>query len=305
MGIILGSARIDENGHASGGIVGDQKQNSNIHDTSGEVSMQPFYVHSKGWYVLRPKKSKDANRIACGMEISCNNKNLGYDQNNRLGVIKYGIETNEPTECDCSSLVRAVIYYATGIDVGNFTTSNEADILEKSGLFEKRFSYISNSSTPIYNGDVLVTKTKGHTVIVVSGNAREKNETKEQTNTENIKNDSNYYLENSRVGEWQNAMNIGFDTNELEVDNKFGTCSQNFASTHMLWSGQTHDCITAIRWLRRILRDRYGFTKLPYNGYWDSYLTLCVKTFQKNRNIEDDGKVGLITTYHLLEGTVM
>ncbi len=33
-------------------------------------------------------------------------------------------------------------------------------------------SYISQAKTPVYNDDVLVTKTKGHTVIVVSGNPR-------------------------------------------------------------------------------------------------------------------------------------
>ena len=39
-----------------------------------------------------------------------------------------------------------------------------------SGLFEKRFSVSSESQ--LYNGDVLVTKSKGHTVVVVSGKAR-------------------------------------------------------------------------------------------------------------------------------------
>ncbi|MCM1223469.1 MAG: hypothetical protein NC548_54370, partial [Lachnospiraceae bacterium] len=45
-------------------------------------------------------------------------------------------------------------------------------MLEATGLFEKRQAYVSQSRTPVYNGDVLVTKTKGHTVIVTSGNPR-------------------------------------------------------------------------------------------------------------------------------------
>ena len=117
------------------------------------------------------------------------------------------------------------------------------------------------------------------------------------------KGDLNYYLNNSAVGVWQNAMNVGFDTNELEVDNKFGAGSQNFAKTHLLWSGQTHNCPTAIKWLQNRLR-YYGFNKLSVTGKWSDYLTTCVKTFQKNRGIEADGKVGLVTTYWLLEGTI-
>ena len=122
--------------------------------------------------------------------------------------------------------------------------------------------------------------------------------------TESWKGNEKYYLENSMVGEWQTAMNKGFDTTELIVDNKFGINSQTFAQKHILWSGQTHNCISAIRWLRKTLRDVYKFTKLPYDGYWDSYLDTCVETFQKNRNITPDKKVGLVTTYWLLSGIV-
>ena len=120
--------------------------------------------------------------------------------------------------------------------------------------------------------------------------------------SESWKGDKRYYLSNPRVGEWQAAMNKGFDTDELDVDNKFGAGSQAFAGTHLLWAGQKHNCITAIRWLRKTLHDVYGFTKLSVNGYWDNYLTTCVKVFQKNRGLTADGVVGLITTYWLLTG---
>lgn len=42
MSLIVGSARIDENGHVQGGKPGDQ--------TGKEVSTQVYYVHTKGWY---------------------------------------------------------------------------------------------------------------------------------------------------------------------------------------------------------------------------------------------------------------
>jgi len=167
--IIIGSARSDENGKATGGKPGDQKQKS-IPDYKGEVSLQEFYVSSKGWYVLRPKKEADALAMAKKMETACNNPNIGYDQSNRLGVLKYSVDTKTPTECDCSALVRACIKEATGKDPGNFSTADEVKVLEASGLFEKEFEY--KNDTKLCTGDVLVTKVKGHTVIVVEGNSR-------------------------------------------------------------------------------------------------------------------------------------
>ena len=172
MSIMVGSARIDERGNASGGAAGDQKQTSATNDLTGEVSMQKMYFHSKGWYILRPKSAAHAVKMADLMKAACNNANIGYDQGNRLGIVQHGIMTAVKTECDCSSLVREVVKEATGKDPGNFTTANKAASLEATGLFESKRSYVSQSATPVYDGDVLVTKTKGHTVIVVSGNAR-------------------------------------------------------------------------------------------------------------------------------------
>ena len=167
MAIVFGSARIDENGNISGGRAGDQ--------TGNEVSMQGYYMHARGWYALRPKNADVAAKMATSMINACNNDNIGYDQNNRNVVSmikKYGSTKNiaEKCETDCGNLVRGCILEASGRDVGEFYTGNEASVLEASGLFEKRFSV--SSSGQLYNGDVLVTKSKGHTVIVVSGRPR-------------------------------------------------------------------------------------------------------------------------------------
>lgn len=160
MAVIIGSARHDEHGNCySGGKAGDQ--------TGQEVSTQNFYNHSKGWNVLRAKDNKVAEKLAEAMQIACGNKNIGYDQSERYGVIKHGINTKVKTECDCSSLVRACIIYASGKDVGDFNTSNERSVILKSGLFKDVGSYKQGDT--LYNGDILVTRTKGHTVIVVSG----------------------------------------------------------------------------------------------------------------------------------------
>lgn len=168
MSLIVGSARIDENGNLKNGKAGDQ--------TGKEVSTQAYYTHKKGWYALRPKSVAHANALATAMKQACDNNKIGYDQNERNGVItqlkKYGSldKIATATECDCSSLVRACIIQATGKDVGNITTANEASTLEASGLFEAKKSVTGEGM--LYNGDILVTKTKGHTVIVVSGRAR-------------------------------------------------------------------------------------------------------------------------------------
>lgn len=172
MGIMIGSARIDERGKLSGGAAGDQKQVSNTNDTKGEVSMQPFYVHKKGWYILRPKSAALAAKMAERMIAACNNKNVGYDQGNRLGIIKCGIDTKIKTECDCGTLVRQDVKEASDKDPGNFTTANAVAVLGATGLFMDKISYVSQAKTPVYNGDILVTKTKGHIVVVVSGNPR-------------------------------------------------------------------------------------------------------------------------------------
>lgn len=162
--IRIGSARIDERGKLTGGKAGDQ--------TGREVSEQNFYVHSKGWYIIRPRSEAHAQKIAERMRAACANPNLGYDQNQRTGVIKNGIDSKTTTECDCSALVRACVKEATGKDPGNFTTANEKGMLLATGLFDDIGGYKSTSA--IYPGDILVTKTKGHTVICTQGPSRPK-----------------------------------------------------------------------------------------------------------------------------------
>ena len=163
----IGSARIGERGKATGGKAGDQKQKTSP-DYKGEVSMQNFYVSSKGWYILRAKNPQVASNIALAMTIACNNPNIGYNQARRLDIIKAGTHATSPTSCDCSSLVRQCVREA-GVEVGNFTTANEASVLTATGHFDK---FVYTKGSQLYLGDILVTKTKGHTVIVTSGATR-------------------------------------------------------------------------------------------------------------------------------------
>ena len=169
MAVYFGSARIDERGRAAGGAAGDQKQKAKP-DYSGEVSQEKFYVHSLGWYVLRAKSAIIAANLAGAMINACDNPNVGYDQNQRLGVVNNGTGSKVKTECDCSSLVRQCIKEATnGTDPGNFTTANEATKVMATGLFDK-ITYTSGMT--LYTGDILVTRSKGHTGIITSGAPR-------------------------------------------------------------------------------------------------------------------------------------
>ena len=103
MKVMIGSARIDENGNAHGGKAGDQKNGF-------EVSTQEWYKHSKGWRVFRCKDRKKAEKIAKIMEWACESDLIGYDQYQRntlysalqavgwkLGLLKKNVET------DCSA----------------------------------------------------------------------------------------------------------------------------------------------------------------------------------------------------------
>lgn len=173
--VIVGSARIGENGKVTGGARGDQKQTVTP-DYKGEVSLQYFYESPKGYNVLRAKSDAHAVKIARKMLTACNNPNVGYRQDDRLGVIINGVDSKVKTNCDCSSLVRACVKEGAGKDPGDFTTANEAARLEATGLFEPRIPYVKGMI--LYTGDILVTKTKGHTLIVVEGARRHAAETR-------------------------------------------------------------------------------------------------------------------------------
>jgi len=166
--VTVGSARIDERGNANWGKAGDQ--------TCKEVATEPYYRHRLGWYLLRPKEAAVARKIGLAMVEACLNANIGYDQSERYGVInclkKYGriAKINERTEADCSSLVRACCIQA-GIQVGDFNTSSEVAVLERTGAFQK--AVIVTNDTKLCQGDILVTRSKGHTVIVTEGYPRE------------------------------------------------------------------------------------------------------------------------------------
>lgn len=215
----IGSARIGENGKATGGKVGDQKQTTSP-DYKGEVSMQTLasFVKGRKLYILRPKQCVHAQKIAEGMKIACNNINLGYSQSCSR-YMPDDINSKIKINVDCSKLIRDVVYYATGIDVGNFTTANEVSVLVNSGLFDRPIVYTAN--TKVYEGDVFVTQTKGHTGACADGLSREITKTvKPDVAKPTIKKGST-----GEQAKWlQRDLNVVINAN-LVIDGIFGTKS--------------------------------------------------------------------------------
>lgn len=259
--IYIGSARHDENGKYTGGAAGDSTQQATP-DYAGEVSMQAMYTHSKGWYILRPKTAELANKLASAMTAACNNANIGYCQGHRSGVVTQVKSAGSlakitvKTEADCSSLVRACCIEA-GFDPGDFTTTTEVDKLTATGKFEAKQAYVSQAKTPLYNGDVLVTKTKGHTVIVVSGNPRSGTTTTTTTTTNggfdmstlsNIKSGST----GNQVKSLQILLN-GKNAAALSVDGIAGTKTVAAIKAYQKANGLTQDGIAGVNTWSKLL----------------------------------------------------
>lgn len=178
MAVRIGHASIDENGNARNGKAGDQN--------GKEVKISNYYVHSKGWVVLRCKDADKRLKIAEAAEKACKNNDIGYDQNQRNTLwneVKDKCfdpsKTTKKVETDCSALVRVCIAYAYGKDVvGNIRTVSEPATLVKTGLFEKfTDKKYCGSSDLLVRGDILCTPVSGHTVVVLDDGEKAKKET--------------------------------------------------------------------------------------------------------------------------------
>lgn len=163
----IGNARIDENGRVSGGQAGDQ--------TGLEVAIEPWYLHTKGWVVIRAKDANVRERIAICMEAACANNFIGYNQDGSWELYdkskQYGWDcskVNVTANTDCSSLVRTCVAFAAQREIEWFSTLIEVKILNKTKLFDiLTDAKYTKSSDHLLRGDILCTCTQGHTVIVL------------------------------------------------------------------------------------------------------------------------------------------
>ncbi len=164
--VILANASIDERGKITGGASGDQ--------TAKEVTTREWYLHDKGWVMIRPADAFKGQLMANAAIAGCNNPNIGYDQNQRNTLYEQAKKVNfelskvdVKCETDCSAFIRVCAAYA-GITLPDFNTSTMVTALTSSGYFTKHIDPKYTTKPDFLNiGDILVTKTKGHTVIVV------------------------------------------------------------------------------------------------------------------------------------------
>lgn len=147
-------------------MIGSARSNKLTNDS--EVSIQPYYTHSQGyWLGYEPIDKDKAVALATAMKQACDNNKILYSQplreegwKNFKTSIK---DIKKITHVDCSSLVRLCIRQAFNVKLPNFNTDSMKIILTKSGLFKpaKRI----NSEKDCTVGMVLVTPKKGHTAI--------------------------------------------------------------------------------------------------------------------------------------------
>ena len=230
MSVKIGSARINEKGTTTGGKAGDQ--------TGGEVSIQNWYLHKKGWVVIRAKDPEAAEKIAKCMEMACANKNIGYCQTHRDDLRKIAVKYNYDTgkvdvkvEVDCSALVRVCCLYA-GINVGNFNTASEIAALEKTGkVIVLTSDKYCKKSDYLKRGDILVTKTKGHTVVVLTNGPKAEQEDHIDMTVIDVSH-------HQGVINWEKVKKAGIDGAIIRVSDSTGTmdrqCNRNIKECERL-----------------------------------------------------------------------
>jgi hypothetical protein len=247
MAVKIGHARIDENGKAYNGKAGNQ--------TGKEVVISNWYNHSKGWVVLRSKDAVAAENIAKCMEEACANKCIGYDQWQRLtlydAVKDNGFKCDSDSlktnvETDCSALVRVCLAYA-GIKVANFRTTNQRAIMMATGLFEEVPEASSNSKY-LKRGDILVTRTQGHTVVVLTDGESEQGEQTVKVTLKVLKNGS----KNKQVETIQRLLtSLGYSLGE--IDGEFGNKTKAAVKKYQADNGLEADGVVGLMTWQKML----------------------------------------------------
>ncbi len=326
MAVKIGSARIDENGKTHGGRAGDQN--------GREVSTQSWYKHKKGWRVLRCKNAEKAEKIARAMQAACENANIGYDQYQRLTLYDLAKRVDfdparitTPCETDCSALVRVCLAYA-GIMVESFRTPNEASVLLRSGEFielaEERYT---DQSTYLRRGDILVTRTQGHTVVVLSNGSKAETTPTEETPRTTLKRGMKgedvralqqlliergyalprYGADGEYGAETERAVRA-FQTDQgLESDGEYGALTRAALAAEPQSESGTVQILPNttlkrgmkgedVRALQQLLIERgYALPRYGADGEYGAETERAVRAFQTDQGLESDGEYGPLT----------
>jgi len=166
--VYQGGASIDENGNAYGGAAGNQ--------TGSELRARAWYKHKLGWVVIRARDPAVRKKLAEAMRRAVANRKIGYDQWarntlwNAVRLVGYDpARAMSPVETDCSALVRVCCAYAGIVIDTAFRTTTEPEVLRKTGAFDLLTdARYTDYPDRLREGDILCTKTQGHTVIVLN-----------------------------------------------------------------------------------------------------------------------------------------
>lgn len=163
----IAHASIDERNSAKGGAAGDQ--------TGKELCIRDYY--DKPWdFVIRIKDKDKAKKLKRKMVNAVNNELIGYDQTQRL-TFYYALKcagwkvknVRTPCECDCSSLVAALLN-AIGIPVLPYCTtwSLRAEIMKNAECYV--FDAKGFDKERLRRGDILLSEAHHVAVVVEDGN---------------------------------------------------------------------------------------------------------------------------------------
>ena len=225
MPTLCGWASIDERGRISGGKAGDQ--------TGKEVKTGNWY-YFKQKYCLRWKSWDYAKEYAKIIKELCQNKHIGYDQNQRTTLFTElkrlnwdYTKLNKNVECDCSELIACGVncVFKKAVIPSYVYTGNLSSFLVGCGYFKKLTGnkYCLGSSY-LMIGDVLIAPNH-HTISVLEDGLKAG-----QTNSKVAEPTLRKGSTGSEVKKLQSNLNsVGCTdshNNVLKLDGEFGACTK-------------------------------------------------------------------------------
>lgn len=226
MAVLCGWASIDERGKIRGGKAGDQ--------TGKEVKTGNWYYFHQT-HCLRWKDEEKAKKYAEVIKALCNNKHIGYDQNQRTSLFNElkrldwdYTKLKKDVECDCSELIACGVncVLKKAVIPSYVYTGNLSSILVNSGYFKKLTgSKYCHIESYLKIGDVL--NAPNHHVISVLQNGTKHNAT---SNSKVAEPTLHKGMSGSEVMKLQANLNdLGFRDahgDKLLLDGEFGTCTK-------------------------------------------------------------------------------
>lgn len=307
--VYTGSASIDERGKTTGGAAGDQN--------GRELRIQPWYRHSLGWVVIRAKSAIHRAGLAAAMRAACDNPLIGYDQYQRDTLYHaakpLGFDPGRVAvacETDCSALVRVCCAYV-GIDVPNFRTYNQPSVLKATGLFDVlTTAAYTNSPDRLLAGDILCTKTSGHTIIVLNDGDLARGPIPVPPTNDLVL--FSQGAQGLKVKAVQIALNAVLNGEDLDVDGDYGPLTaaamKRFQVAYdIAVTGQfTRATLAAL--MPEVNKGDFGalvkiiqaLVKADVDGDFGPQTEGCVRAFQKAHGLGVDGVVGPKTWTALL-----